>query len=467
VISWLRSIRLTFTQLALVAAASALATALIIGSATDRGGVPTAMVAALRHPVVVHTVPRKVVARAPAQSAAASPVSGPAPATVPSSAPASAPSSPPASTPASPASSSAGGADGGDGSSSAGDGGGGSGGGDGSDPGGTGAGTPPAASTTPATPTYKVKHVFLIALSTTTYRATFGSGSVARYLNRRLRARGTLLSGYETLGPAELPDYFAMISGQASNADTRADCPIYAEFPPGAKAAADGQISGRGCVYPNTVLTIGDQVTASGRQWKAYIDDMGSSSCLHPNSSAADDAPLPGAGSQYATRHNPFIYFHSLLDLGDCSSDDVTLDRLSKDLRSAAHTPAFSFIAPGTCDDALAAVCPDGQPGGLAGEDAFLKLWVPRILGSAAYKRDGALIIAFATSPRAPGNSPDQRPVRTGALIISRYTKSGHTVSAPYDPYSLLRSVEDLFGYTPLARAATPHAFLATALPNA
>ena len=30
-----------------------------------------------------------------------------------------------------------------------------------------------------------------------------------------------------------------------------------------------------------------------------------------------------GAGSDYATRHNPFIYFHSLLDLGGCSSNDV------------------------------------------------------------------------------------------------------------------------------------------------
>ena len=467
-ISWLRSIRLTPKQLAIVAIASALATGLIIDAAAGSSGVPTAMIVALRHRVVVHTVASRTPAPAAAPSGGANAASSP-PTSTPSSSAASAPapaSSPAVSTDTADSSDSSAGGDtsaGGDSSDSTdtGDSGG------SANSAGTGTSTTPAASTTPPKPTYKVKHVFVIALSTTTYRATFGHGSVAHYLNDTLRRRGTLLSGYETLGPAELPDYFGMVSGQASNPDTRADCPIYAEFPSGAKAAADGQISGRGCIYPNTVLTIGDQVTASGKVWKGYIDDMGSSPCLHPNSGAVDNVPLPGAGSQYATRHNPFIYFHSLLDLGDCSSDDVTLDRLPEALRSVAKTPTYAFIAPGTCDDALASACPDGHPGGLAGEDAFLKLWVPRILASRAYQRDGALIIAFTTSPRAPDTSAHQRPVRTGALILSRYAKRGNTVSAPYNPYSILRSVEDLFGYTPLAHANTAKSFVSTALPSA
>jgi phosphatidylinositol-3-phosphatase len=477
-ISWLRSIRLTPKQLAIVAIASALATGLIIDAATSSSGVPTAMIVALRQRVVVHTVASRRPAPAPAPSAGANAASS-SPSSTSSSSTAPTPASSPA-VPTDSADSSDSGASGdtsdsgdstdsgasGD-TSDSGDGSDSSASGDSGGSAGTGTSTSPASSSTPAKPAYKVKHVFVIALSTTTYQATFGHGSVAHYLNDTLRRRGTLLSGYETLGPAELPDYFGMVSGQASNPDTRADCPIYAEFPSGAKTAADGQVSGRGCIYPNTVLTIGDQVTASGKVWNAYIDDMGSSPCLHPNSGAVDNVLLPGAGAQYATRHNPFIYFHSLLDLGDCSSDDVTLDRLPEALRSVAKTPTYAFITPGTCDDALAAVCPDGQPGGLAGEDAFLKLWVPRILASRAYQRDGALIIAFTTSPRAPGTSSDQRPVRTGALILSRYAKRGHTVSGRYDPYSLLRSVEDLFGYTPLAHANTATSFVSTALPSA
>jgi hypothetical protein len=466
-IAWLRSIRLTLTQLALVGAVSAVATALVIATATSHPSVPSARIAALAHRVVVRTVPRRREPATPAPSAAAAPASSPSP-----SSPAG--SSSAGSAPAPPVSATTGAtADAGapDDSGATHDS------GATADSGTTGdtdttsstSSTTPStsASTTPAKPTYKVKHVFIISLTTTSYQTAFGHGSVAHYLNGTLRRRGTLLSGYHTLGPAELPDYLAMVSGQASNADTRADCPMYAEFSSAAKTAADGPIGGRGCVYPNTVLTIGDQVTSSGKQWKAYIDDMGSSSCVHPNSNAVDDTQLTGAGSEYTTRHNPFIYFHSLLDLGDCSNDDVSLDRLPKDLRSVATTPTYAYVAPGICDDTRARVCPDGKPGGLAGEDAFLQLWVPRILGSPAYQRDGALIIAFATSTWASGNAPDRHPIRVGALILSRYAKRGRTVSTSYGPYTILRSVEDLFGYDDLAQAHTAKSFVSAALPGA
>ncbi len=118
-------------------------------------------------------------------------------------------------------------------------------------------------------------------------------------------------------------------------------------------------------MYPNTALTIADQVTAAGKQWKAYIAGMGASTCVHANSNAADDAPLTGAGSDYATRHNPFIYFHSLLDLGGCQSDDVGIQHLAQDLRVAKRTPTYTYIAPGLCDEPSATSCAGNKPGGL------------------------------------------------------------------------------------------------------
>ena len=45
--------------------------------------------------------------------------------------------------------------------------------------------TAPATATTPASPTSPVKHVFVIALTTDSYHAAFGRGSVAHYLNGR------------------------------------------------------------------------------------------------------------------------------------------------------------------------------------------------------------------------------------------------------------------------------------------
>jgi phosphatidylinositol-3-phosphatase len=455
----LRTIRLTVRQMAVIAGCSVLATAVIISSAGRHEAVPSAVIAAYQHRPAVHIVHAPAAARPAGGSVSAAPASvpsAPVPAPTPAPAPSAASDTTTDSGAASPDASSS--SDSGSDDS-------------GTDTGSgqttstsTGSNTTGAASTPKPKPTYKVKHVFVIALSTNSYRAAFGHGSVASYLNGTLRPKGTLLSGYRSVGSAELPQYLAMVSGQAPNADTNAGCPTYAEFSSGAKAAKNGQLRGKGCIYPNTALTIGDQVTSAGKQWKAYIEDMGSSSCLHANSNALDSTPLTGAGSDYDTRHNPFIYFHSLLDLGGCSSDDVDLTQLPSDLRTAAKTPGFAFIAPGTCEDAATLTCPDGTPSGLAGEDAFLKLWVPRILGSPAYKQDGVLIIAFAPTPPASGGAHDSGSVRTGALILSQYATKARVLTAPYDPYSLLRSVEDLFGYTPLVHAIKAKSFVTTAL---
>jgi phosphatidylinositol-3-phosphatase len=445
----LRSIRLSWLQLAAVTSVSLTATVLIIVNATGRTALDSAVIGALGRHVVVHRV------------AATRPVStNPRPANTGG------------------AGNGAGKGSGGNSGSAGGGAGSGSGGSSGSGTGtsggsgGAGTTTTTTTTTTPAPPkTYKVKHVFVITLSTPSYAAAFGAHSVAHYLNEMLRKSGTLLSGYETpAGSSELADTLAMVSGQAPNADTRTNCATYAEFGAKAKPAADGQVAGAGCIYPNTALTIGDQVTSAGRQWRAYIDDMGTTACVHPNSNAADNAQLTGAGPQYDTRHNPFIYFHSLLDLGDCAADDVSLDQLPRDLGSVSKTPAYAYIAPGICDDASATTCPNGTPAGLAGEDAFLKAWVPRILHSPAYKRDGVLIVAFTTPApvtASPVPATTRGPVRTGALVISQYATAGHTIATSYGPYSLLRSIEDIFAFKPLAHAKTAKSFAAATLPGA
>jgi phosphatidylinositol-3-phosphatase len=435
VIGRLREVRISRLALAVVAALSGLATALVIATALGRTSAQSAATEALRHPPVVV----RVAATQPAAKPAAAPLA--------TQTPAAAPADTGAGTDSAGQSSAA--PSNGGGSSSDG----------GTTPANTTTSTSPA--TTP-TPKHKVGHVFMIALSTTSFEAAFGQQSVAHYLNDKLRPRGTFLGGYETLARAELPDYLALISGQAPNADTLNSCFTYAEFPDKVKPSADGQVPGAGCVYPNTITTLADQVNAAGQTWKAYIDDL-DRNCVHPNSDAVDDAALPGAGANYATRHNPFIYFHSLLDLGGCDNGDGPLTKLTGDLRTSSKTATFSFVAPGACDDAAVTSCPDGQPAGLAGEDAFLRKWVPAILGSAAYKHDGLLIITFAlTGAAAPGG-----PVPTGALVLSRYATAGKVVSTAYNPYSVLRSTEDLLGYKRLAQAASAHSFVSAVLPEA
>jgi hypothetical protein len=444
----IRSVRLTWTQVAVIAVASAFATGVVIHSATRRDRVPSATLSALSGRVVVHRVAsRTATPRAAAPMSTATPPSAPASApSLPTSAPVDS-----AATTSSPGTTTDAASGGSDGTTDT-----------------SGATSAPAGATTPSSTASPVKHVFVIALTTDSYHAAFGSGSSAHYLNHTLRRKGTLLSGYRTLGDTELPDYLALISGQSPNADTTGDCAVYAEFPSSAKAQPGGQFRGSGCVYPNTALTIADQVTAAGKQWKAYIAGMDSSTCVHADSNAADDATLTGADGDYATRHNPFIYFHSLLDLGGCQSNDVGIQHLAKDLRVARRTPTYAYIAPGLCDEPSATTCAGNKPGGLAGEDAFLERWAPQILASTAYKQDGVLMIVFADGqPATDADAGAQRPVRTGALILSPLARRGRTISGKYNAYSVLRTIEDLLGYTPLVHARSARSFASAALPGA
>lgn len=313
-----------------------------------------------------------------------------------------------------------------------------------------------------AGPKHKVGHVFLIALSTPSYTDAWGTTSSMHYLNKTLKKKGAFLGGYETLGSAELPDYLAMVSGQTPNPDTKGECATYSEFPTGTNpSASSGLVPGSGCVYPNTATTVADQVTEDGSVWRGYIDGLTEQTCVHPNSGAADDAPLPFSAADYDDRHNPFIYFHSLLDLGGCSENDVALSQLPKDLKSAKSTATYSYIAPGLCEDGSATTCSDGSPAGVAGEDALLHQWVPEIERSAAFKKDGVIVITFALSGGSGGASA---PV--GALVLSRWAKAGKAISTTYNPYSILRGTEDLLGYTPLADAKTAKSFTTEALPG-
>lgn len=302
-----------------------------------------------------------------------------------------------------------------------------------------------------------VKYVFVISLTSPGYEQSLGAQSQMPYLSTTLRPQGELLSNYTLLGEGPLPNGIAAISGQPPNTATTAGCPTHEEFS-SVTANSNGVLAGAGCVYPVETQTLADQLTLDKLSWRAYADGMVDptgkpSTCVYPNPGESSAAAQPGG---YAASQNPFVYFHSLLDLGDCAENDVPLEQLSKDLRKAEKTPSYSFIAPTPCNAGTAGQCPSGVSEGAAGADAFLAAWVPKILASPAYKVGGLLIVTFsATNPPVAG-APTQtgNPLRTGALLLSSFTTPGGTDSGAYNPYSLLRSSEELFALKPLGVAA-------------
>ncbi|GAA1960050.1 alkaline phosphatase family protein [Nocardioides panacihumi] len=320
-----------------------------------------------------------------------------------------------------------------------------------------------------------IKHVFVINLENKGYDETFGPGSAAPYLSKTLRDGGQLLTQYYGTAHNSLPNYVAQISGQGPNSQTQADCQTYSDFAQ-AGTVAPQQAVGNGCVYPAGVKTVADQLEAKGLTWRGYMEDMGTP-CRHPAANAPDDTQKAKVGDQYAARHNPFVYFHSIIDRPSCAADDVDLNQLPTDLATTATTRNLTYITPDLCDDAHDSPCVDGRPGGLATADQWLQTWVPKILASPAFTKDGLLVITFdeadtgtqsgadACCGEGPGpNSPlpgiyGLGGGRTGTVLISPFLKAGTINDTGYNHYSLLRSIEDIFGLAPLGYASTARGF--------
>jgi hypothetical protein len=347
------------------------------------------------------------------------------------------------------------------------------------------ASVPAVGSTAPAPPQPApppVRHVIVLLLENQSDAVTFGRNSPAPYLARTLVAQGARLTQYYAIGHASLDNYIALISGQAPNHDTQLDCGIFSEFKPTAGLDADGQLPGSGCVYPAQVQTLPDQLERAGLTWRAYMEDMGNNpareaaTCAHVPVGTRETTQQAQIGDQYATRHNPFVYFHSIIDnRARCNGHVVNLSLLASDLQSIATTANYIFITPNLCNDGHDASCVDGRRGGLAAIDVFLRKWVPMIMQSPAFRSDGMLVVTFDESDHAGAQGSaaccGERPLpgavfppgisgpgggRIGAVVLSPYVRPGTLSRQAYNHYSLLRTVESIFGLAPLGYAAAP-----------
>jgi phosphatidylinositol-3-phosphatase len=340
-----------------------------------------------------------------------------------------------------------------------------------------------------------IRHVFVIMLENEDYATTFGDPSADPYLARALPAEGALLEDYYATGHESNDNYISLVSGQPPNPDNQADCQDFDEFLD-PHTLSDGVEEGIGCVYPASVENIGTQLSAHKRKWKAYEQDMGNdpnretAACGHPALNAKDETQDAVEGDGYATRHDPFVYFQSVIsNQSYCDEHVVAMGSTSgtmptgalhgetglvTDLTSAGKTPSFSFITPNLCNDGHDYPCTN-QPSGasaLTDIDTFLETWVPKITSSPAFRKNGLLEITFDESDGAQSDSsaccgetagPDSPQPgitgpgggRIGAVLISPFIKPGTVSTTPYNHYSSLATFESLFGLPRLAEAAS------------
>ena len=321
----------------------------------------------------------------------------------------------------------------------------------------------------------EVKHVFVIMLGENGYEETFGKASASKFLGKELPAQGELLTNYFAVTKGELANQVALLSGQGPTPETAANCPNYGDVSPGTESV-EGQVEGNGCVYPATTKTLPGQLAEAKLKWKAYVEGIEDgaaegkpATCRHPALGTPDPDQAPTPEGPYVTWRNPFVYFHSIIDAPECAEADVGLPQLSTDLKLKAEKfPALAYISPGS----------------LTSPEAFLKTVVPEVKESLAYKDGGVLVItsaearqggekpdtsgccnnpAYPNLPPPPGEAPATGPVRetggggrVGALLLSPFVEPGTTSETYFNHYSLLVTIEEMFGLERLGYGAEP-----------
>ena len=329
-----------------------------------------------------------------------------------------------------------------------------------------------------ALPAGALKSIFVIDLENESESTTFGPSSPATYLNGTLLKQGELVQHYYATGHVSLDNYIAQISGQAPTEETGADClgpstnsttliGSYDDLQPGTldpnQKKYPGQVDGHGCVYPSFVQTIAGQLdrlhppnpVSHVAAWRDYAQDMGNQptgrelgtpdplgglDCAHPqlngvdNTNAATPATATAPADQYATRHNGFVYFHSVLDnAAECNANVVPLGavtvgtpstfagtqlpdtfsgHLVADLQHSSSTPRFGWITPNLCNDGHDSKCAGPNTigetgagaGGLHGADEFLAHWMPLLMASPSY-RSGQMLIVVTFDEANPADA--------------------------------------------------------------
>ena len=262
----------------------------------------------------------------------------------------------------------------------------------------------PAALTPPQPKVPRYQHVFLFYFENEDVKDIIGNTKQAPYFNSLLKQGTSLTNFYAEEHPSDA-NYVAFAAGATDGlppTDPEEENPLSTINAP----------------------NIGDLVDTRGESWKAYTQ-------------SADGPCDDTVHGYYWNDDQPMLYFKDVRDNpAYCASHVVPLEELPGDLRSAATTPNFAWVAP---DD-----CADMEGCGIAAGDAFLKTELSQIMNSPAWRTQRSLAIITFDEDAQDGQHPAQR-IPT-IVLGSQGVKRGATDPTRYTHYSMLRTVEAALG---------------------
>jgi hypothetical protein len=261
-----------------------------------------------------------------------------------------------------------------------------------------------------------INHVFVILMENHDWSEIKGSPS-APYINGTLLVQGAHAERYMNvpgLHPS-LPNYIWLESGDNQG--------VWDDGGPSSHVLNVQHLTGL--------------MEKAGVTWKSYQEDIPGTNC-----------PLDPV-NKYFPKHNPMIYFTDIngnlnYNSTECISHVRPYTELVNDLETG-NVAQYNFITPNICDDMHDnSGCQTSDA--IKNGDTWLAQNVPQILGSAAYRNGGAL---FVTWDESEGGD-----VPIGFIAMSPMIKAGYSNTVSYSHSSTLRSVEEIFGLTPMLAGA-------------
>lgn len=245
-----------------------------------------------------------------------------------------------------------------------------------------------------------------------------GSSS-APFLNS-LAAGGTLLSSYYGIRHPSLPNYLAILGGDTFGI-------------------------GSDCTHCHVQATnLVDQLEAAHISWRGYFQGL---------PKPCSDAAFRGS---YAKKHNPFMYFDDVRANPARCRNVVPFEEFGADV-AAGRLPRFALVVPDQNHDM--------HSGSIATGDAWARGLYHRISTSTAWRQDTRLVVTFDEGSSHGGCCGGLAAGgRVATIIAGPRVPSGVDDQAAYDHYSLLASIESVFGLDRLGYAAAASSRVIAAL---
>jgi len=184
-----------------------------------------------------------------------------------------------------------------------------------------------------------------------------------------------------------------------------------------------------------------------GISWKAYSENLPGGGAILPL--------FDGPG--YSLDHNPFVYFYDVTGNPPSTNSPYGIAHLrpyetefARDLTDN-HVASYNFIVPNDYNQGEKLAPPLNNL--VKQADTWLQREIPKIMASIPYTNGGVIFILWDEGISSANNP-------SGLIVVSTLAKAGYSNSLAYTHASTVRTVQEIFGLTPLLRKAVTAANL-------